>query len=135
MTEDNVEKVGKRLSESAGPLGTNSMSMSHWLLKLGGTSTNLRRSIVKLVDWLANDYPPWAAYRAVNSCRLVELDKYPRVRPIRIGYILRRLLCKVLLNIVAEETTRVCGIDQLCSGLEAGIGGGIHHMRSMRDEH
>ena len=36
---------------------------------------------------------------------------------------------------MGNEVTRACGTDQLCSGLEAGIEGGIHHMRSMWDEH
>ena len=67
--------------------------------------------------------------------RLVGLDKYRGVRPIGIGDILRRLLCKTLLIVVGKETTRVYGIDQLCSGLEAGMEGGIHHMGSMWDEH
>ena len=32
------------------------------------------------------------------------------VRPIRIGDILRRLLCKVLLIVVGKVVTRACGI-------------------------
>ena len=61
-------------------------------------------------------------------CRLVGLDKCPGVRQIGIGNILRRLVSKVLLIVVGNETTRACGTDQLRSGLEAEIeegGGGI----------
>ena len=36
---------------------------------------------------------------------------------------------------MGKEATRACGINQLCSRLEAGIEGGIHHIRSMWDEH
>ena len=50
VTEDNVEKVANRLSGSAGPSGIDSMSISHWLLKFGGTSTNLRSSVAKFVE-------------------------------------------------------------------------------------
>ena len=66
--------------------------------------------------------------------RLVGLDKCPGVRPIGIGNILRMLLCKTLLIVVDKEATRACGTDQLCSGLEAVIKGGIHHMRLIWDE-
>ena len=135
VTEDSVEKVARRLSGSAGPSGIDSVAMSHWLLKFGGASSKLRRSIAKFVEWLSNDYPPWAAYRAMTWSRLVGLDKCPGVRPIGKGDILRRLLCKTLLIVVGKEATRAYGTDQLCSGLEAGIEGGIHHMRSMWDEH
>ena len=41
----------------------------------------------------------------------------------------------MMLIVVGKEATRACGIDQLCNGLEAGIEGGIHHMRSLWDEH
>ena len=42
---------------------------------------------------------------------------------------------QTLLIVVGKETTRACGTDQLCSGLEVAIEGGIRHMRSMWDEH
>ena len=58
MTEDSVEKVVNRLSGSVGPSGIDSVSISHWLLKFGGSSTNLRRSTGKLVEWLVNNYTP-----------------------------------------------------------------------------
>ena len=48
---------------------------------------------------------------------------------------MRRLVCKILLIVAGKEPTRACGTDQLCSGLEAGIEGGIHHARSMWDAH
>lgn len=65
--------------------------------------------------------------------RLIGLDKCSGFWPIGIGDILRRLLYKNLLIVVGKEATRVCGIDQLCSGLEAGIEGGIHHMQLIWD--
>ena len=55
------------------------------------------------------------------SHRLVVLDKYPCVRPIGIGDIMRRLVSKFLLIVAGKETTRACGMYQLCSELEAGI--------------
>ena len=67
--------------------------------------------------------------------RLVGLGKCPGVRPIGIGDILRRLFAKFLLIDVDKEATRAYGTDQLCCRLETGNEGGIHHMRSMWDEH
>ena len=48
VTEENVEKVAKRLSSSAGLSGIDSLSMSHWLLKFGASSTILRKSFADL---------------------------------------------------------------------------------------
>ena len=50
VTEDSVDKVVRRLSGSVGPSEIDSVSMSHWLLKFGGTRINLRRSIAKFVE-------------------------------------------------------------------------------------
>ena len=121
----------RRLSGSAGPSGIDSVIMSHRLLKFVEASTNLRRSIAKLVEMLANDYSHGTAYRVMTWSRLVGLDKCPGVQPIGICEMLRRLLCKSLFVIVGKRVTRACGIDQLCSRLEAEIEGGIQYMRSM----
>ena len=56
------------------------------------------------------------------------LDKCPGVRPVGIGEILRRLCSKCLLEACGDDVTEKCGRHQLCSGLGAGIEGGIHAM-------
>ena len=78
-TEGSVEKVAKILFGSTDPSGIDSMYMSRRPLKVGGTSTNLHRSIEKLVEWLTNNYLPWIAYRVMTWCRLVGLNKCLRV--------------------------------------------------------
>ena len=82
-------------------------------------------------QWL----PPLGSVSCDDLGGLVGLDKCLGVRPIGIEYILRILLYKVMLIVMGKETTRAYGTDQLCSGLEAGKEGDIHHMRSLWDEH
>ena len=67
--------------------------------------------------------------------RLLGFDKIPGVRPLGIGYIIRRLVAKCGLKVMGQDATRACGTDQLCTGLEAGIEGGIHFIRQIQDEH
>ena len=55
---ENVEKVAKKLLDSAESSGTNSIVMSHWLLKYSGASLALSNSFEKLTEWLASGYPP-----------------------------------------------------------------------------
>ena len=66
VTDENVEQAAKKLSGLAGPSGIDSISMSYWLLKFGGASARLRKSIASMVEWLANGYPPWTAYHAMT---------------------------------------------------------------------
>ena len=54
VTGENVKKVAKKLSGSAGASGTDSIAMSHWLLKYLGASLALKNSFAKLTEWLAN---------------------------------------------------------------------------------
>ena len=42
ITEENVEKVAKKSSGSAGPSGIDSLSISRWLLKFNASSSILR---------------------------------------------------------------------------------------------
>jgi predicted NBD/HSP70 family sugar kinase len=42
---------------------------------------------------------------------------------------------KCVLAITKSEAKEACGVDQLCEGLEAGIEGGIHVMRSLWKAH
>ena len=79
---ENVEKVAKKLLDSAESSGTNSIVMSHWLLKYSGESLVLRNVFAKLIEWLANGHPPWATYRVMNYCRLIVLKKCPGIRPL-----------------------------------------------------
>ena len=79
------------------------------------------------------DSPPWAAYRSLQTGRLIALDKSPGIRPIAIADVFYRLIAKVILHICGDEAKEACGTDQLCGGLEAGIEGCIHAMRTIWD--
>ena len=132
-SEENIETVAKRASGSARPLGVDSVSFSYWIFKFGWASSLLRKPIVEMVEWLANACPPWTTCRALTWCRLIGMKKCPGVRPIGIGEMLRRMLCKVLLLVAGKEATQACGTDHLCGGLEAGIEGTMHHVRNVWD--
>ena len=79
FTEDDVTWVASMLSGAAGALGAEAMELRNWLLHFGCASEEFRAAVASLADWMANSYPPWAAYRALMACRLVVLDKRPGV--------------------------------------------------------
>jgi hypothetical protein len=94
-------------------------------------SWKLCSALANFTDWLANDFPDWPAYRAIMAGRLVALDKCPGIRPLGVGETWRRAIAKTLLLVAGSEAKEVCGIDQLCAGLEAGIEGSIHAMTQL----
>ena len=73
-----------------------------------------------------NSSPPWAAYCALMTCRLVALDKRPGVLPVSIGEMLCRALAKLVIRASGDQAKMACGNIQLCAGLEAGIEGATH---------
>ena len=75
---------------------------------------------------MSNTAPPWAAYRALQTCRLVALDKGPGVRPVGIGEIWKRGMAKCALKVGGEDAKAAYGSANLCADLEAGIEGELH---------
>ena len=85
ITKEMVTAVAGRLLGGAGPRGTDSVSLQHWLLRFGAASAELRLIFGDFVEWLGNGRPPWAAYRALMSARLIALDKQQGIRPVGVG--------------------------------------------------
>ena len=79
VTDSTVASVASKLHGSPGLSGFDSNNLRFCLLRFGTTSARLRASVARFIRWLANDTPPWAAYRALMSCRLIALDKLPGV--------------------------------------------------------
>ena len=83
---------------------------------------------VNFTECLSNGRPPWAAYRAMMSGRLIALDKHTGIRPVSVGETWRQLMAKCLLRVTGKEAKAACRTDQLAGGVEVGIEGGIHDM-------
>ena len=135
ITNDTMTAVAGRLSGGAGPGGTNSVSLQHWLLRFGAASSELRLIVGDFIEWMSNGRPPWAAYRALMSGRLIALDKKPGIKPVGVGETWRHLMVKCLLKVAGPEAKAACGTTQIAGGLEAGIEGAIHAMRVLFEEH
>ena len=128
-TPEDLETLALRMSGSAGPSSFDAVMLRNCLLRYGRASGELRQEMADWVEWLSNESPPWAAYRALMCRRLVALDKQPGVRPLAIGEIWQRCIAKGNLAGSGAEAKGACGSVQLCAGLEAGIEGALHAVR------
>lgn len=129
-----MEKVARNLTGAAGLGGIDSQELTQWLVNFGAESRKLRQAVSDFASWESNDFPPWAAYRAIMSGHLVALDKCPGIHPIGIGEICRRLFAKCLLSKAATEATEACNTNQLCAGLKAWIEGAVHVTNEVWEE-
>ena len=127
ITAEHVEKVASHLSGGAGLTGFDSQALKGILLAHGQTSQRLRGVFARFIEWLANGFPPWAAYQGLLACRELALGKKPiGIRPIGIGNIFCRAAAKVVLLVAEPAATEACGADQFCAGLKAGVESGVH---------
>ena len=135
ITGGHIKTVARWLRGGAGPGGSDSSAWQDWLLRFGGQSERLRDAVAQLARVIANGLVPWEVIRALLSSRLIALDKCPGVRPIGIGECLRRVMAKAVMIVAGGDVQEVCGSDQLCSGLQAGIEAAIHAMHDLFEEH
>ena len=113
ITKDTVTTVAGRSLGGAGPGGTDSVYLQHWLLGFGAESAELMLIVGDFVEWLGNGRPPWDTYRDLMSGRLIALDKQPGIRPVRVGESWRRMMAKCLLRVAGSEAKAACGTTQL----------------------
>ena len=131
ITEDTVEQISGQLTGAAGLGGINAAGLQQWLLRFGVASHCLRRAVALLTYWIANNFLPWAATRALLDNWLMALDKCPGICPIGIGEIWRRILAKCVLKVDGANAKDACGNTQMCANLEAGIEGAVHAAQAL----
>ena len=135
ITGSHILTIAHQLQGDADPGGCDA---SHWqdvLLRYGTSSTRLRDSVAGLCRHLCNSIVPCDSIRALVASRLIALDKCPGVRPIGIGETLHRIIGKAVCLATHLDAALICGSDQLCDGLQAGIEGAIHGMNQLFSTH
>jgi hypothetical protein len=73
-----MEEVSKTLDGGPGPGGLDSRQFKILMSRFGTASENLRVEWALWSEWLSNESPPYAAYRALNA---KSLDKYQALAP------------------------------------------------------
>lgn len=70
---------------------------------------------------------------ALMTCRLLPLNKNPRVRPIGIGEVLRRIIGKSVMDCVKNDLIELSGNLQLFSGQKTGCEIDVHAVADLFD--
>ena len=135
ITNDTVTEVAVRLSRGERQGETDSVSVQHWLLFFGVMSGEVQLIVADFAEWLGNKRPPWDAYRALMSGRLIALDKQSGVRQVGVGKTWRWLMVKCVLWLTGQEAMAACRTEHLDGGVESGIEEEIHAMRLLWEQH
>ena len=98
ITEDVVAKTAGRLNGSAGPSGLDAEVFKRMLCSKNYAQDGkmLREEIPLMCFRLCTMHSCPGLLAPLTSCRLLDLDKNPGVRPIGVGEVLRKLLGKCI---------------------------------------
>ena len=131
ITEGVVKFVARKILVSSVLGGTYSEALQGWIFKVGYDRKIISISVETLIKCLSNKIPPWAAYHAFMSVRLIMLYKQPGVYPFCVGETWVRLLDKCVLRVTGPKATRMCRCDQRCAGLKAVVYGAVHSVQAI----
>jgi len=120
------EATVRKQSDSASPSSTDAVELQNWLFHFGAVSENLLNELIHWTEWLANDSPSWAAYRAMMAYHLIAIDKQPGVHPVGVGEVYQCLFTKAVIAHTSSEAALAYRSTNLCTGLPAGIKGAVH---------
>ena len=68
---------------------------------------------------------------SLTACRLIQLDKWPGLRPVEVRGVLRRIAGKAVKNLLKKDVLQAAGSLQLCGGQVAGSEAAIHAMHDI----
>jgi len=135
ITASHILSVAHQLQGEAGPGGCDASFWHDVLLHYGSSSAHLCDSVAALCHRLCNSIVTWDDVRALMASCLIAFNKCPGVRPIGIGETLHRVIEKAVCLATHLDAALVCGSDQLCAGLQAGIERAIHAMNELFAAH
>ena len=133
-----IRQAALGTQSAAGPSGVDAEAWRHMCSCFTDASVRLCDALASCARRVASEHIDAGALIAFTACRLLPLDKRPRVRPIGIGEVVRRIVGKaiIIVSIVGPAVQQVVGCSQLCAGQDCGVEAGKHAMQEAvaRDE-
>ena len=120
-----------QMDGAAGPSGLDSNPWKHILTSFKSHSTSLCHALAILAKRLCTSLVDPASLSSFVACRLIALDKDPRIRPIGIGETVRRIICKAIVKTIRDGIQSAAGPLQVCAGHISGCESAIHAMRQL----
>ena len=118
-----------RAHGSHGPSGLDADEWRKILTNYGQYSIDLCKTIVQLAQQIAREKLTENHLEAYNACRLIPLDKFPGIRLIGIGEVLRRIIGRCIIRCISKDLLTIGNATQLCLGQKCGIEHAIHLLR------
>ena len=127
-----MAKQSAYLSGAAGLGGVDAEDCKHWPLQFGVYLEKFWKEMADCVTLLSNSSPIYVMYHVANSARMLAVDKQSGVRPSVCCDIHMRLWGRCCLAPETKALVRdAYGNIQPCTGLQSGIEGNVHTIRTI----
>ena len=130
LNSDLIKRTALRTTGAAGPSGVDATSWRRFCTSFKASS-DLCHSLASVARRLCTTYVHPASISALVAGRLIALDKNPGVRPIGVGEVARRIICKAILTILNFDILEAVGPSQLCAGQDSGCEAAVHTIRHL----
>ena len=131
LTSQSVRSSALRTQGSAGPSGVDAAGWKRLCTAFHKQSNDLCASIAAVGRRISTQVVDPEPLKAFLACRLIPLSKNPGVRPIGVCEVIRRILGKAIMSVVADDVRSAAGPLQLCCGQDAGCEAAVHAMRTV----
>ena len=129
ITPAKIKKVAMRMSGAAGLSGIDSEGWNRMLSVYKGASGSLCSALSRMAVLLCTQEIQPSHLEAFLAGRLIALDKRPGVRPIAIGEVFRRIICRAIAELIEFDVMKAVAPAQLCVGVPSACEIGVHAVR------
>ena len=130
LNSELIRQTAIRTTGAAGPSGVDAMGWRRFCTSFK-TYRDLCHSLASTACRLCTSYVHPTGLSAFVAGRLIALDKSPGVRPIGVGEVARRIICKAILTILNADILDTVGPSQLCAGQDSGCEAAVHTIRHL----
>ena len=125
LNSELIRQTAIRTIGAAGPSGVDAMGWRRFCISFKA-SRDLCHSLASTARRLCTSCVHPTGLSAFVAGRLIALDKSPGVRPIGVGEVARRIICKAILTILNADILDTVGPSQLCAGQDSGFEAAVH---------
>ena len=131
LTGQSIRNAALRTQGSAGPSGVDAAGWKRMCTAFHKDSNDLCAAIAAVGRRISTELVDPQSLQAFLACRLIPLNKNPGIRPIGVCEVIRRILGKAIMGVVADDVRSAAGPLQLCCGQDAGCEAAVHAMRAV----
>ena len=126
LTPKLLKEVGRRASGSAGPSGLDAEAWKRMMTCFKKSSDRLCAALAAAAKCLCVEDLSSEDLSAFTAARLIPLNKKPGVRPIAVGEVFRRIICKAIMKVIERDILCATAPFQVCVGVPSACEAAVH---------